>query len=81
MKKIQELVYPLLFVFWIATTIAVQIDKQAFPEGETVHIPLMEQHQPLFLYGMPIDNKIVIEEKIKKNELLGDILYSIQCSC
>ncbi len=38
-------------------------------------IPVIEHHQPTLLYGMAIDNKIVIEEKIKKNELLGDILH------
>ncbi len=44
-------------------------------DTEASAIPLIEQHEPSLLYGMPIDNKIVIEEKIKKNELLGDILF------
>jgi murein DD-endopeptidase MepM/ murein hydrolase activator NlpD len=38
-------------------------------------IPVIEHLQPSLLYGMSVDNKVVIEEKIKKNELLGDILY------
>jgi murein DD-endopeptidase MepM/ murein hydrolase activator NlpD len=38
-------------------------------------VPIMEYHQPSLLYGMSIDNRFVIEETIKKNELLGDILY------
>lgn len=42
-------------------------------DGEPV--PLVEHYQPELLYGMSIANKLVIEEKIKKNELLGDILY------
>ncbi len=48
-----------------------QLVEQAYGEP----IPLVEHIEPALLYGMPIDNKIVIEEKIKKNELLGDILY------
>lgn len=30
--------------------------------------------QPVYLYGMNVDNHIVIEEKVKKNEFLADIL-------
>lgn len=49
--------------------------RSAEAETDTASIPIIEQHEPSLLYGMPIDNKIVIEEKIKKNELLGDILF------
>jgi hypothetical protein len=38
-------------------------------------VPIIEHRQPSLLYGMSIDNRFVIEETIKKNELLGDILY------
>jgi murein DD-endopeptidase MepM/ murein hydrolase activator NlpD len=38
-------------------------------------VGLVEFTQPKFLYGIAVDNKIVIEEKIKKNQLLGDILF------
>jgi murein DD-endopeptidase MepM/ murein hydrolase activator NlpD len=38
-------------------------------------MPLVQQHKPTLLYGIVVDNKVVIEERIKKNELLGDILY------
>jgi murein DD-endopeptidase MepM/ murein hydrolase activator NlpD len=38
-------------------------------------IPVLEVPVPSTLYGIPVDNRIVIEETIKKNELLGDILY------
>ena len=31
-------------------------------------------HKPNFLYGMLVDNDVVIEDKIKRNERLGDIL-------
>jgi hypothetical protein len=30
--------------------------------------------EPVFLYGIPVDDKIIVEEKIKKNQLLGEIL-------
>ena len=30
--------------------------------------------QPVFLYGLNVNNHIVIEEKVKKNEFLSDIL-------
>ena len=32
-------------------------------------------YEPVFLYGIPVDDKIIIEEKIKKNQLLGEILH------
>jgi murein DD-endopeptidase MepM/ murein hydrolase activator NlpD len=38
-------------------------------------MPLVQHYQPTLLYGIVVDNKVVIEERIKKNELLGDILY------
>lgn len=37
-------------------------------------IPVVEHYKPKLLYGMPVDNKVVIEDRIKKDELLGDIL-------
>lgn len=73
MKKIR---WTILFIaLLVATVVAVQMNKENLSEEETALVPLIEQHEPALLYGMPIDNKIVIEEKIKKNELLGDILY------
>jgi murein DD-endopeptidase MepM/ murein hydrolase activator NlpD len=38
-------------------------------------IPLLKTPEPTTLYGIPVNNRVVIEETIKKNELLGDILY------
>lgn len=50
-------------------------NRNLLHEANAEPIPLVEHYVPATLYGLPIDNKIVIEEKIKKNELLGDILY------
>jgi murein DD-endopeptidase MepM/ murein hydrolase activator NlpD len=35
----------------------------------------LTSYEPSFLYGIPVDDKIIIEEKIKKNQLLGEILH------
>lgn len=34
----------------------------------------LDLKEPVYLYGMNVDNHIVIEEKVKKNEFLADIL-------
>jgi len=75
MKKIRWSFSLLFIALLVAMIVVVQMNKELPIESETAHIPLIEQHQPTLLYGLPIDNKIVIEEKIKKNELLGDILF------
>jgi murein DD-endopeptidase MepM/ murein hydrolase activator NlpD len=36
----------------------------------------LDVKQPVFLYGLNVNNHIVIEEKVKKNEFLSDILSS-----
>lgn len=38
-------------------------------------VGLLEFYQPKLRYGISVEDKVVIEDKIKKNELLGDILY------
>jgi murein DD-endopeptidase MepM/ murein hydrolase activator NlpD len=38
-------------------------------------MPVIEANTASLLYGISVDNKVVIEQTIKKNELLGDILY------
>lgn len=40
---------------------------------DSVHVDIQVQ-EPKVLYGMVVDNYLLIEDKIKRNELLGDIL-------
>lgn len=42
-------------------------------ETDSLHLQI-EVKEPTFLYGMVIDNHVVIEDKIKRNERLSDIL-------
>lgn len=63
------------FIGLMAISLLVVEEEQGELSGSILSVPLIEHLEPPLLYGMPIDNKVVIEEKIKKNELLGDILY------
>ena len=74
MKKILGIALVALCTLFIATYFFPQ-SEELVEQAHGEPIPLVEHIEPALLYGVPIDNKIVIEEKIKKNELLGDILY------
>lgn len=50
-----------------------QAETQKPSSSYTLDVDL-ELKQPVYLYGMNVDNHIVIEEKVKKNEFLADIL-------
>ena len=50
------------------------------PVADSTQTVTIEIHQPNMLYGMVIDNYLVIEDKIKRNERLGDILQSYNVS-
>ena len=72
MKKI-------VIVFFIATAILVVFSyKQSavnkledITEELKVEVPVKE---PTLLYGMVVDNRVVIEDKVKRNQFLADIL-------
>lgn len=49
------------------------IQTQAAVEDSLIIEPI-EIKEPNFLYGMVVDNYTVIEDKIKRNQVLGDIL-------
>lgn len=70
--------------FWIAAAALVSLVVTVFfyYKSESIDtlasdepVPVVQHYSPATLYGMSIDNKIVIEEKIKRNEFLGDILH------
>lgn len=42
--------------------------------ADSVSQPIAEVKEPNVLYGMIVDDRVVIEDKIKRNERLGDIL-------
>src|SRR5688572_32473720 len=44
--------------------------------ADSTSIETIEIKEPSLLYGMVVDNYTVIEDKIKRNEVLGDILSS-----
>jgi murein DD-endopeptidase MepM/ murein hydrolase activator NlpD len=49
--------------------------SEAVAEIDTVQVISVEQREPKMLYGMVLqDDHVVIEDKIKRNQFLGDIL-------
>lgn len=47
---------------------------QQISSADTISVEPVEVKEPNLLYGMVVDNYTVIEDKIKRNEVLGDIL-------
>lgn len=56
--------------FYLPTLLPV---SNAQIESDSLDITI-EVKEPQFLYGMLVDNHLVIEDKIKRNQVLGDIL-------
>ncbi|HEY8513016.1 MAG TPA: peptidoglycan DD-metalloendopeptidase family protein [Cyclobacteriaceae bacterium] len=50
-------------------------DVMGDPDSDSLHIDI-EIKEPTVLYGMFVDDLVVIEDKIKRNQFLGDILMS-----
>lgn len=44
--------------------------------GYTLDDVNFDLNQPVLLYGLDVNNHIIIEEKVKKNQFLSDILQS-----
>lgn len=50
------------------------VQKSAYAEADTLSTLVAEIKEPNIVYGMVVDNYTVIQDKIKRNERLGDIL-------
>lgn len=50
-------------------------DSAVATATDSLHVSI-DIKEPTFLYGMVVDDYVVIEDKIKRNERLGDILQS-----
>ncbi|HEX7014699.1 MAG TPA: peptidoglycan DD-metalloendopeptidase family protein [Cyclobacteriaceae bacterium] len=71
------------FTFCIAVFIAVALGSKAellteaigATDSDSLHIDIAIK-EPTVLYGMFVDDLVVVEDKIKRNQFLGDILSS-----
>jgi hypothetical protein len=50
------------------------LTKASEQKLDTVMVEQVVVHEPKVLYGMVVDDYLLIEDKIKRNQLLGDIL-------
>lgn len=73
--KNKYLIASLAVIFSLGMFLIITKTRDTYSAQAESILPVIEHHQPSLLYGMSIDNRVVIEETIKKNELLGDILY------
>ncbi|HEX5171103.1 MAG TPA: hypothetical protein VFW11_18130, partial [Cyclobacteriaceae bacterium] len=74
LKPISIFVTALVVVFAIlilnrSSNVLTKLDD----EDDSVHVNISIQ-EPKIVYGMVVDDYLLIEDKIKRNQLLGDIL-------
>jgi murein DD-endopeptidase MepM/ murein hydrolase activator NlpD len=75
------LIIVLYILFFVFVVYQIRIDRSE-PEYEdeviTENLDTVQFQQPILLYGFPVDSFTVIENKIRRNQFLGEILSEYQ---
>ena len=82
MKKLILVAVPIIigiaaYIFWPTQREADRITEEIVTEVDSVFTPLPE---PKLMFGIEVDSMVILENKIKRNQSLSDILLPLQVS-